>query len=927
MKKQLLKLNLLSGLAKLALPLVLITASVAVKGQCTINTAPPTSSGCQYGDAIDFLSINGISSPVSAGCSGGPVGYLNNTTFNWIITAGASTSFSANVGGGTYSQGFGIWIDLNKDGIYQNTENMFNNGAFLVHANTFTVPLTVASGTYNLRARCAYAATQVTACDNISFGEAEDYVVKINNGVALNFDGVNDYVTVGNTINTTFNSTNKLTLEAWVKPSTNTGNGEIVGNYNTAGTNMQFLLRRDANNFSFWTNNGSFTAVFSVATVTLNAWTHLAGTWDGTTMRLYVNGLPSGTAAATGSFVTNTNPIFIGGDFASEYFNGNIDEVRIWNRALCQSEIQNNMNAQLGLPQSNLAAYYQFNQGIQFGNNPTETSLINALGAVNTGTLINLALTTGSTSNWVAPGGVTSIIPAPAFNVLAVAGPTAICLGNSALFTASSPASGMTYTWSTSANTTTISVTPTVTTSYSVAATNTVGCAGINVFTVTVNAKPTVSVTSGAICSGNSFTIVPSGASTYTISGGSAVVTPTANANYNVTGTSAQGCVSSNTAVSSVTVNATPSVSVTSGAICAGNSFTIVPSGANTYTISGGSAVVTPTANANYNVTGTSTQGCVSSNTAVSSVTVNALPTVSVTSGVICAGNSFTIVGSGASTYTFSSGSAIVSPTANANYNVTGTSAQGCVSSNTAVSSVTVNAAPNTSAAASASAICAGQSVNFTASGATTYSWNTTATTASITASPSVTTVYSVIGTNTVTGCTKTATTSVVVNALPTVSAITSTSLTCTGQTATLTANGASTYTWNTSATAAVIVINPTVTTTYTVNGTDVNGCANVTTVTQNVSACTGINALTSNVQSAINVYPNPTTGILNVELEIVNGATTKIEITNMLGQIVLSQTTNIQHSTFNISHLKNGLYILKAESNGVVKTVRLVKD
>jgi hypothetical protein len=136
--------------------------------------------------------------------------------------------------------------------------------------------------------------------------------------------------------------------------------------------------------------------------------------------------------------------------------------------------------------------------------------------------------------------------------------------------------------------------------------------------------SPTITVNSGAICSGKSFTIIPSGASTYTFSGGTTIVTPTINTTYSVTGTNSIGCISSNTAVSSVTVNPLPTLSVNSGSICYGTTFTIVPSGASTYTYSGGSAMVTPTLNTTYSVTGTNTSGCISTIPAISNVTVNA---------------------------------------------------------------------------------------------------------------------------------------------------------------------------------------------------------------------------------------------------------------------------------------------------------------
>ncbi len=137
-----------------------------------------------------------------------------------------------------------------------------------------------------------------------------------------------------------------------------------------------------------------------------------------------------------------------------------------------------------------------------------------------------------------------------------------------------------------------------------------------------------------------------------------------------------------------------PTITVNSGSICSGGSFTIVPSGASTYTFSGGSSIVTPTINTSYSVTGTSTLGCISSVTAVSTVTVNPLPTLSVNSGSICYGTTFTIVPTGAATYTYSSGSAIVSPTITTTYSVTGTNTLGCLSL-PVISTITVNPSTN----------------------------------------------------------------------------------------------------------------------------------------------------------------------------------------------------------------------------------------
>src|SRR5581483_11362428 len=90
---------------------------------------------------------------------------------------------------------------------------------------------------------------------------------------------------------------------------------------------------------------GSNANAFGTAATAVNTWTHLAGTYDGTTLRLYVNGTQVGTAAKTGGIAVSTNPLQIGGDsIYGQYFSGVIDEVRIYNRALSVTEIKNDMN-------------------------------------------------------------------------------------------------------------------------------------------------------------------------------------------------------------------------------------------------------------------------------------------------------------------------------------------------------------------------------------------------------------------------------------------------------------------------------------------------------------------------------------------------------------------------------------------------------
>ena len=73
----------------------------------------------------------------------------------------------------------------------------------------------------------------------------------------------------------------------------------------------------------------------------LNAWSHVAATYDGAALRLYVDGAPAGSTAVTGSMAVTSGVLRIGGNnLWNEWFSGLIDEVRIYDRALSQAEIQ-----------------------------------------------------------------------------------------------------------------------------------------------------------------------------------------------------------------------------------------------------------------------------------------------------------------------------------------------------------------------------------------------------------------------------------------------------------------------------------------------------------------------------------------------------------------------------------------------------------
>jgi large repetitive protein len=142
---------------------------------------------------------------------------------------------------------------------------------------------------------------------------------------------------------------------------------------------------------------------------------------------------------------------------------------------------------------------------------------------------------------------------------------------------------------------------------------------------------------------------------------------------------------------------------------------------------------------------------------------------------------------------------------------------------------VTVNALPSVVANTSASAVCFGNPVTLTGSGADTYTW-TGNVTDNVPFTPSTTDTYTVTGTD-VNGCVNTASVMVTVNALPVVIANTSDSTVCAGSPVTLSGSGADVYSW-TGNVSDNVPFNPTTTDTYTVTGTDSLGCANTASIT-----------------------------------------------------------------------------------------------
>jgi PKD repeat protein len=167
-------------------------------------------------------------------------------------------------------------------------------------------------------------------------------------GKAASFDGVNDLVSIADAA--TLDLTSGMTIEAWVNPTVLSGWRTVALKGMPGGLVYALYAHDGAPRPAGTVNTGTadMSAMGSTA-LPLSTWTHLAVTFGGGTLRLYVNGVQVGTRTISGTIRTSGDALTIGGNTVwAEWFRGLIDEVRIYNRALTQAEIQAGMSQTLG---------------------------------------------------------------------------------------------------------------------------------------------------------------------------------------------------------------------------------------------------------------------------------------------------------------------------------------------------------------------------------------------------------------------------------------------------------------------------------------------------------------------------------------------------------------------------------------------------
>ncbi len=208
----------------------------------------------------------------------------------------------------------------------------------------------------------------------------------------MDFDGSNDYVACGNGASLKRNGLNAVTVEAWVKP---TGGiwGAVASKFVHTATAEGYSLEIFSDNrvaFLMGNNWSDWNATSSSIPIPAGVWSHIAATYDGATMRVYINGVFTGSTSFANGITDSGTDFLIGCRSGTTFFPGQIDEVRVWNTARTETELRENMMHTLVGNEAGLSAYYRL-------DNLDGVNIYDLSANANNGTLTNMDANT----DWV----------------------------------------------------------------------------------------------------------------------------------------------------------------------------------------------------------------------------------------------------------------------------------------------------------------------------------------------------------------------------------------------------------------------------------------------------------------------------------------------------------------------------------------------
>lgn len=378
----------------------------------------------QWQSSTDNVTFTNIAGATSSTLTSAQMGVLNATRYyranvtNGVCTAANSNTVTVTVNSApTFTSTTGASICGTGTATLQasaaaGTINWYaasTGGASLGTGTSFTTPSINTTTTYyadvtnngcTSNPRTAVVATVNATPPTPTITQTGCNVLTLGNygaANALDFGQFNNssYVTIPSSLNSVFN-TNNVTLEGWFKFNVNTsGFPMLIGEAYVGDLKVTFCMHKQGNNINAGFYNNGWTVVTSASTIQYNTWMHIAATYDQSSIKIYINGNLDATLNANAALPTGSESWYIGKRWDSnELFRGVMDEIRVWNVARTQAQIQASMNTSVPTNSTGLRAYYKLDES-------AGTSTADATGNGYNGTLTN-----GST--WQVPS--TSIL-------------------------------------------------------------------------------------------------------------------------------------------------------------------------------------------------------------------------------------------------------------------------------------------------------------------------------------------------------------------------------------------------------------------------------------------------------------------------------------------------------------------------------------
>ncbi|TAE62175.1 MAG: hypothetical protein EAY68_09005, partial [Bacteroidetes bacterium] len=304
-----------------------------------------------------------------------------------------SSSFTANWQAPTFGNVNNYLFDVSYDANFTSTLAGYSN--LLVNGLSTQVSSLVA-GTYYYRVR----ANRTTMPGTGAPSQIGTFTVAATApGNALRFDGTDDLVVFSNTLGNT--GTSDFTYETWVRTTINS----TIFHKRTACAYGNFVELKVASGKVLFeineTSVANYTAAYGTSIITDSLWHHVAIVRAGTNILVYVDGILESTTALNGNpSIGNSANFTLGVSPCGNWYNGSLDEFRMYNTALSASNIQADMISSTAAVPSSLLLYCNFDNGVPAGSNSGQLNLPDFSSQGNSGTLQNFGLTGGS-SNWV----------------------------------------------------------------------------------------------------------------------------------------------------------------------------------------------------------------------------------------------------------------------------------------------------------------------------------------------------------------------------------------------------------------------------------------------------------------------------------------------------------------------------------------------